>query len=86
MNAAIRDKRRLVAAQRSCAEGVVLIHPFTPSNVLEDVGDATLATEWEGSPVLIAQVAQVGKERMRRIAFEGILDQPHQRVESSART
>src|SRR5437762_14319784 len=45
-SAAGRDERRLVAAQGSRAESVVVVHPLTPGDVLDDVRYGAPGTRW----------------------------------------
>src|SRR5574337_507122 len=73
-----RNKWRLVTAHGSRTESVVLVHPFGPGDVLKDVGDGAACAGRERGPVLIWQIADIGEERVRGIALEGVFDEPGQ--------
>ena len=77
----LRDERRLVAAERSGAERIILIHPFGPAHMLEDIGDRAAACARRGCPIFLAKIMEVGKQRMRRVAVERLLDQPGKRID-----
>ena len=48
------NEGRLVAAQRAGTKGVILVHPFAPAHVLDDVGNRALPTGRERSPIFYA--------------------------------
>jgi hypothetical protein len=54
------NQGRLVAAQGSLAEGIILVHPLGPGDVLEDIGDGTTGARRQRVPILLPDIAQVG--------------------------
>jgi len=79
------DERWLVAAPGGRAEGIVLVHPLAPGDVLENVGDGAPGPRWERAPVRVPQVSQVGEQRVLGVAIECLFNEPGESVDGRAR-